>query len=277
MASVYKITCSVTGKIYVGWTKQSTEKRWQRHLRLDKKCYLRNCISLYGADSFRIEIIAADLSIDEAKRMEVALIRDLKLNICRYPDGNGMNMTDGGEGTIGYVATDDHRKNLSIANMGKKRNPEICLKFSLAKQGEKNPSYRRPKTAKQIESAKTVFLRNNPHKPGKDSHRYGKPSHMRGRKHTDEAKARMSAAQKGKKKKPRSAEIRKQMSARTKAHIAAHGHPMLGKKHNEGSRSKMRASRLRYIEQRKALGLPYNHTKRKPEPSSAETTTPAAS
>ncbi len=263
MATVYKITCLMTDKIYVGWTKQSVEKRWQRHLVLDRKCYLRNCIQRYGADAFRIEVIAEGLSIHEAKAMEIDLIADLMLNICRYPDGPGMNMTDGGEGTIGYVATDDHRKNLSVANKGKKRSAATRLKFSLVKRGEKNPAYKRPKTAEQIESARKRFLADNPHKSGMQSHRYGKPSPVRGSKHTDEAKARMSAAQKGKKKGPRSPEVIEKMRVTTKTYIAIHGHPGLGKKRSEGSKEKMRLARIRYIEQQKALGLPYNHTKRK--------------
>ena len=270
MAILYKLTCVTTGKIYVGWTTLALEVRWLRHQRTDKKCYIQHCIKKYGADNFLVEELGVFDKNENAIAKEIDLIREWKLNISRYPDGPGMNMTDGGEGTIGYAITDRQRENLSRSLTGKAKTKAHVESIRRSKEGAKNPMFGREPTQKQRESARERFKNNNPNKPGKLSHRYGKPGHWKGKALSSETRKKIGAALKGQKRGQLDAAVKKKLSAATKNWLKKHGHPNQGKKASEESRERMRCSRLAYIEKQKSLGLAYNHTKRKIVPPKAE-------
>jgi hypothetical protein len=62
-----------------------------------------------------------------------------------YPEwGILLNLTDGGEGTIGYTFTDLHRENISKANKGRKRSEEQKRFLSESRRGKDNPMYGKP-------------------------------------------------------------------------------------------------------------------------------------
>lgn len=66
-----------------------------------------------------------------------------------YPDwGILRNLTDGGEGSTGYLFTDEHRNKLSRSNSGKVRSLEQRKRLSRSKMGEKNPMYGKPSPVK---------------------------------------------------------------------------------------------------------------------------------
>jgi group I intron endonuclease len=175
MNTVYKITCTITGKVYFGWTRQSLEKRFERHCRGDKKnCYLQNCIQKYGRDNFVMVEVASYVSPEEAMMKEIMLIEEYQTNMVRYPTGIGMNMTDGGEGTYGYIATALHRQNLSKSLKGKKKSDTHADHIRQAKLGDKNPMFGKQMSDEQKEIRSEFWKQNNPHKRGQESHRWGK-------------------------------------------------------------------------------------------------------
>jgi group I intron endonuclease len=66
---------------------------------------------------YKVEILARDLSLEDACELEQFLIsiygrRDLGT-------GTLVNLTDGGEGTVGMNMTDEHKNKLSLAKKGK--------------------------------------------------------------------------------------------------------------------------------------------------------------
>lgn len=104
MYKVYKITNIINQKIYVGITKeQYLSHRFWSHANRKRSsgAYLHWAIKKHGVANFVIELLHDYATPDEAKQMEIKLIADWQLNRHRYPNGIGMNLTDGGDGSYG--------------------------------------------------------------------------------------------------------------------------------------------------------------------------------
>ena len=82
------------GKMYVGITSQKPENRWRDGYGYQRNTHLWNAIKKYGWENFQHEIIASNLTQEEAGNMERILIRDLDLMNPKH----GYNMSIGGEG-----------------------------------------------------------------------------------------------------------------------------------------------------------------------------------
>lgn len=99
--SIYKITCSITNKIYVGQTKKSLDERFKQHLRKAKKSLetdrwgicprLFAAINKHGAENFSIELLDIAQNADELNEKEEHWIR--KLNTV----DSGYNASYGGD------------------------------------------------------------------------------------------------------------------------------------------------------------------------------------
>lgn len=92
---IYKITNLLNGKVYIGLTTTSLQKRWVAHLAMSGKNerHLYRAMSKYGKDNFIIE------PIDKAKTIE-ELGEKERYYITLYDSTNqdkGYNMTGGGE------------------------------------------------------------------------------------------------------------------------------------------------------------------------------------
>ena len=111
--SIYKIVFP-NEKHYIGLTTTSLYQRHREHKRCAKgggtNC-LYNALRKYDmVDIFElVEIDTAD-TLDELREMEIGYI--LMYN-SHYIDGNGYNMTYGGDGTNGYVFTEDDKQKMS--------------------------------------------------------------------------------------------------------------------------------------------------------------------
>lgn len=77
--SVYKHTNKINGKVYIGITGQNVERRWAKGLGY-KGMYFYNAIQKYGWDNFDHDIIATNLSEDQAIKMEIDLIAKYESN-----------------------------------------------------------------------------------------------------------------------------------------------------------------------------------------------------
>lgn len=95
---IYKISSTVTDKVYIGLTTTSVHSRWQGHmytLNTGDKKPLYNAMRKYGVDTFSVECIdSSATSINELKDLEKMYIKKYD---CRAP--KGYNLTDGGETT----------------------------------------------------------------------------------------------------------------------------------------------------------------------------------
>ena len=121
---IYKITNNIDGKIYIGCTVNSLEKRFYEHLyrcyKSDFKSKLYNAIKKYGEENFIIELIE-ECDVDVIYNTEKKYI----LEYDTYK--NGLNSTLGGEGCLGYKHSSDIRKKISKA-LQKNSNKEKTYK-----------------------------------------------------------------------------------------------------------------------------------------------------
>lgn len=119
---IYKIVFP-NGKHYIGLTTTSLEQRKQEHNRHAKRCdtrYLYNALRKYNmVDTF--ELIEIDTADTPAGLCEKEIDYIQKYNSF-YKNGFGYNMTYGGDGTNGYVFTEENKQKISEA--GKKYHKE---------------------------------------------------------------------------------------------------------------------------------------------------------
>ncbi len=93
---IYKSTNKITGKIYIGQTTQSLEKRIKGHIKeskIDKNRPFLLSINKYGSDNFTFEIIDTANNIDELNDKEIYWI-----DFYNSVSPNGYNITGGGQG-----------------------------------------------------------------------------------------------------------------------------------------------------------------------------------
>lgn len=166
---VYKHT-SPNGMVYIGLTKQKVNDRWKRGKGYAGNSHFTNAINKYGWDAFSHEIVADNLSKEEAEDLEIALIE-------RYDSANpdhGYNFTLGGrantptQGTKDKISASmasvwsdpDKRENIVKGMVGIKRSLESKENISKAqKKRFEDPKEReavsnRQKGRKKSEDAK---------------------------------------------------------------------------------------------------------------------------
>jgi group I intron endonuclease len=155
---IYKITNIINDKIYVGFTSQTIEKRFNQHKsksRGDNLDKLHKAMKKYGVDNFNIELISEHPTINDALANEKKLISELDLT------KNGYNLSSGGEWSPnekiklrGRTFTEEHRKNISKnhADIRGDKNPFFGKKHTLESRekisknhvdmrGEKSPFF----------------------------------------------------------------------------------------------------------------------------------------
>jgi group I intron endonuclease len=111
MMVIYKITNTINNKSYIGQTNNIT-RRLRRH-RNDSRTldsYLYRSVRKYGWEVFDVEIIEECNSKKELNERESYYIR--KLNT--YNDG--YNMTLGGDGTVGFILSEESRSKIGKSN-----------------------------------------------------------------------------------------------------------------------------------------------------------------
>ena len=86
---VYKITNLDNGKIYIGQTKFTIEKRFKEHAKT--KSHIGDAIRKYGEEQFDLEVLATCETREEAYELEIAFVEFFD---CMAP--NGYNLTEGG-------------------------------------------------------------------------------------------------------------------------------------------------------------------------------------
>jgi len=98
-------------------------------------------IQKYGVESFVFNVLCGG-DENSIKQLEVILIAQLNT---KAP--HGYNLTDGGEGSIGWKPTIETRKKMSQAHKGrrngmygKEHSKETKKKIGLKRQGSKNPT-----------------------------------------------------------------------------------------------------------------------------------------
>jgi group I intron endonuclease len=117
--SIYKLTNTINGKSYIGFTSKAPEKRWAAHLEkahAKKNVYLYDAINKYGWENFTKEVIYCSQDAEHTLSvMEPYFIREYNTF---FTDEHGYNMTRGGEGTLGAKFSDERKIAISIRLKG---------------------------------------------------------------------------------------------------------------------------------------------------------------
>ena len=109
---VYGIENLINHKIYIGKTIHTLEERIQRH-KWGKKSLISRAMRKYGFENFVYIVLEECETAEKLNEREIYWIA--KLN-CKKP--NGYNMTDGGEGCLGFHHSDDAKRKIALAQMG---------------------------------------------------------------------------------------------------------------------------------------------------------------
>lgn len=186
---IYKITNTINGKVYIGQT-FDLAGRWAKHrymVRQGSKRHLYSAIRKYGEDNFTMEVIEECLE-ERADEREVFWIMFYDATNSEY----GYNETPGGIGCIDYLA--EHRKT------------EFSEKLSKALKGKPVSLAARENLSKKLRNREiSQGQREKISKTLKEGYATGRikinlpPRYdMTGYKHSDESRAKMSAARNGK-------------------------------------------------------------------------------
>lgn len=125
---VYKVTSEVNGKIYIGQTSQTLARRRNDHehkarqvVNGKKKHIMPFTLALakHGKENFKWEILAKDLSSDEANQLEQDEIKKV--------GDNGYNLASGGKEY--YVHSEETKAKIREHALAKWQDPEYVVKF----------------------------------------------------------------------------------------------------------------------------------------------------
>lgn len=134
---IYKVTNLINGKIYIGMSLGSLKRRKQNHLSAaiagNSKYIFHSAIRKYEEENFKWEVIDGSLFFDSLCELEKKYI--LKFN-CKVPCG--YNLTDGGDGTRGFICSDETRIKRRLAMLGKPKSAGHIKKMSAASMGNKH-------------------------------------------------------------------------------------------------------------------------------------------
>lgn len=240
-SGIYRITCTVTGLIYIG-SASNLRRRWSQHLsdlrnnkHINQK--LQRAWNKHTEPNFLIEIVELVLPAFLLEREQYHLDK-------LQPFGKkGFNIARSAQSShLGLAHTPETREKLRLANLGKsppnlgkKHSPDTIKKMRQSQRGNTNHlgKVHSPEARAKMSAA-----------------RAGKPSNYLGKKHTPETRAKLSAAKKGSPAVQFTPEVRAKISAtnlgrevkpETRAKLSKAN---LGRKHSKESRAKIAAASL---------------------------------
>lgn len=163
---IYKTTNNIDGKIYVGMHRVADNKFDEKYLGSGK--HLKYAINKYGEENFSCEIIEWCETEEKLCEREIFWIRELNA----MDKSIGYNMKEGGIG--GW--------NIDVAGVN---NPM----YGVHRYGSDNPNYRNTRSAESRAKQSASIAKNGGH--------HGERNPMYGRKHSKEAREKMSKVHKG--------------------------------------------------------------------------------
>lgn len=132
---VYKITNTITNKIYIGITTQGSGTRFRHHVyeaRSGEPSPIHKSMAKYGEDKFKLEIIDFADTSDELKEKEkywIAFYNSTDSSI-------GYNLTKGGDGTFGRTHSEETKEKIRQAAIGRKASDETRKRMSESRKGK---------------------------------------------------------------------------------------------------------------------------------------------
>jgi len=190
---IYKILNPINGKVYIGQTCTTLEKRIKEHKWAAKKkspYAIHNAIRKYGMESFEVEILCHCLSKEQTDLEEIKAI-----SVFNSKSRHGYNMTCGGEGVLGYKPTPECLKKRSIKLKGIRITPENRAKVAAANSRRTITDQQRMK----ISVANKGRIPSNKGKKISEETRAKIAVTSKGRRMSEEAKRKISIAMMGNK------------------------------------------------------------------------------
>lgn len=137
MNDIYVIRNQRNGKTYIG-SAIDVKKRWREHKRTLRKGthharHLQRAWNKYGEDSFVFEIVEANISAETLLQREQTHIDNCPRNLLYNTSPYVRN------GFRGYQHTEETKRKISQAHIGRKRPPETGQRISRALRGVKKP------------------------------------------------------------------------------------------------------------------------------------------
>lgn len=122
-------------KRYVGITKNILSRRWGNGKNYKNQRLVYRAIEKYGWNNIEHKILYSNLTKEEATNKEIELIKEWDTTNKEY----GYNSSIGGELTaLGYRHTEEEKKKISDAQIGRVFSQSTKLKISEALKGNKN-------------------------------------------------------------------------------------------------------------------------------------------
>lgn len=142
-----------SNKVYVGITSQNPIRRWKNGLGYSKQVYFYRAILKYGWDNIKHEIIVSGISSKRAKYLEKYYIKVYQANNPSF----GYNLTNGGEGTLGFHHSQKSKDAMRMSHLGKKMLKVVVDRIASKNRGRKmsEESKRRMSEAKLKQSLET--------------------------------------------------------------------------------------------------------------------------
>lgn len=217
---VYKYTNKINGKIYIGQTCKTLKARADNGKGYIRCPHFWRAIQKYGWDNFEGEIIADELTLDEANELETSLIKSLN----SIDPSIGYNNREGGSNG---AMTEEAKRKIGAAHKGI---GHVCSEETKKKVSESLKEYykthKHPCTGTHYSDERRKKISET--RKGVNSPSYGKH-------HTEEAKRKMSEKQK---------EIwsdksrREKQSQTIKKIVQGKNNPFYGKHHTEEAKRK---------------------------------------
>jgi group I intron endonuclease len=148
---IYKIT-TPTGKIYIGKTADfNSRMNSYRCLNNKKQKAIHASILKYGWDAHQVEILeeAEPYLLNELEKVYIK-----KYNSYNRNSPNGLNLTEGGEGSLGRKDSEETKRKRAQKHIGTKRSESAKKLMSDKKKGKIPYAATLPRTEKQIYHSK---------------------------------------------------------------------------------------------------------------------------
>jgi group I intron endonuclease len=125
ITGIYKIVNKINNKIYVGqafnlYDRWKYGHIWSLKNNRHSNIHLQKSYNKYGEDNFYFEIIE-ECTLEELNEKEIYWISYFKSSIRLY----GYNMTEGGSGTVGMIASEETKQKISDNTRGEKNGNAI--------------------------------------------------------------------------------------------------------------------------------------------------------
>lgn len=152
---IYKIT-SPTGRVYIGKTARLKNRiTYYRNNNKGGQKMIDSSIKKYGWDKHIFEVID-EAPIDQLDELEIKYIKEY--NTFHYDNPNGMNLTRGGEGTLGRKHTKKTIELMVAKKIGHKHSEATKKLMSEIKKGKAPICASYPKTEYFLQKAKETNL-----------------------------------------------------------------------------------------------------------------------